>query len=208
MYVVLRLSPYNFFTFQSKSDTSFASITMSNEKLEMNGDANECPSSPQSGDSNSNTPSNSLPREVSPITPSVSLIPIKQEPEDEKSNGSVSSIIQTGSNSLSNLMKSSPLKTLLREDLKRRTGLSFSCTTTPSRSSSPPDTNWRCSNLKKNFSSSLQCFFCGILFPDQTLYFLHKGCHCESNPWRCNICGEQLFNVYEFNSHLLSKTHQ
>lgn len=54
----------------------------------------------------------------------------------------------------------------------------------------------------------LQCLFCGIEFPDQTLYFLHKGCHSESNPWKCNICGEQLNNVYEFNSHLLSKSHQ
>lgn len=54
----------------------------------------------------------------------------------------------------------------------------------------------------------LQCLFCGIEFPDQTLYFLHKGCHSESNHWKCNICGEQLGNVYEFNSHLLSKSHQ
>ncbi|KXJ80433.1 hypothetical protein RP20_CCG024991 [Aedes albopictus] len=54
----------------------------------------------------------------------------------------------------------------------------------------------------------LQCLFCGIEFPDQTLYFLHKGCHSESNPWKCNICGEQMCNVYEFNSHLLSKSHQ
>lgn len=185
---------------------SFTSITMSNENIVMNGDGNDSPGSPLSGDSNSNTPTISLPPEVSPITPSVSLIPIKQEPEDEKSNGSTSSI-QVNSNSLSNLMKSSPLKTLLREDLKRRTGLGFNCTT-PSRSSSPPDNEWKLSALKKNLSSSLKCFFCGILFPDQTLYFLHKGCHCESNPWRCNICGEQLFNVYEFNSHLLSKTHQ
>lgn len=55
---------------------------------------------------------------------------------------------------------------------------------------------------------NLQCLFCGIEFPDQTLYFLHKGCHSESNPWKCNICGEQCNNVYEFNSHLLSKSHQ
>ncbi|KAL1115960.1 hypothetical protein AAG570_005455 [Ranatra chinensis] len=54
----------------------------------------------------------------------------------------------------------------------------------------------------------LNCVFCGIGFPDQTLYFLHKGCHSESNPWKCNICGEQCCNVYDFNSHLLSKTHQ
>lgn len=54
----------------------------------------------------------------------------------------------------------------------------------------------------------LPCYFCGIEFPDQTLYFLHKGCHSESNPWKCNICGEQCSNVYEFNSHLLSRSHQ
>lgn len=56
--------------------------------------------------------------------------------------------------------------------------------------------------------SSLVCTFCSITFPDSTLYFLHKGCHCDSNPWKCNICGEQCCNVYEFNSHLLSKSHQ
>lgn len=59
-----------------------------------------------------------------------------------------------------------------------------------------------------NRKQILTCHFCGIEFPDETLYFLHKGCHCESNPWKCNICGEQCNNVYEFNSHLLSKSHQ
>ncbi|CAG0913067.1 unnamed protein product [Notodromas monacha] len=53
-----------------------------------------------------------------------------------------------------------------------------------------------------------QCVFCSIVFPDQTLYFLHKGFHSEGNPWKCNICTEQYANVYEFNSHLLSKPHQ
>ncbi|KAF0312202.1 Zinc finger and SCAN domain-containing protein 2 [Amphibalanus amphitrite] len=52
------------------------------------------------------------------------------------------------------------------------------------------------------------CTFCGILFPDQTLYFMHKGCHAENNPWKCNICSEVCHNVYEFNSHLLSQSHQ
>lgn len=56
--------------------------------------------------------------------------------------------------------------------------------------------------------ASLVCTFCSITFPDSTLYFLHKGCHCDSNPWKCNICGVQCCNVYEFNSHLLSKSHQ
>lgn len=58
------------------------------------------------------------------------------------------------------------------------------------------------------FRKTLQCSFCDITFPDQTLYFLHKGCHSETNPWKCNICGEQCSNVYDFNSHLLSKSHQ
>lgn len=70
--------------------------------------------------------------------------------------------------------------------------------------STGPESDLIALNRKRN----LQCLFCGIEFPDQTLYFLHKGCHSESNPWKCNICGEQSNNVYEFNSHLLSKSHQ
>ncbi|BET01748.1 Zinc finger protein [Nesidiocoris tenuis] len=52
------------------------------------------------------------------------------------------------------------------------------------------------------------CGHCGIRFPDRTLYFLHKGCHAEGNPWKCNICGVQTNNVYDFNCHLLSSKHQ
>jgi len=58
------------------------------------------------------------------------------------------------------------------------------------------------------FPALHQCVYCGIIFPDKTLYFLHKGCHSELNPWRCNICGELCNDVYDFNSHLLSKSHQ
>lgn len=52
------------------------------------------------------------------------------------------------------------------------------------------------------------CQYCGITFPDSTLYLLHKGCHSEASPWKCNICGDQTANVYDFNSHLVSKNHQ
>lgn len=127
----------------------------------------------------------------------------------------------------------SPLKSLLREDLKRRIVVRNS--TNRARSSGSPNSHpesspgdpatttngaitstgseqpsdssvWR-SNCKRSLSN-LQCIYCGIVFPDQTLYFLHKGCHSDANPWKCNICGEQCCNVYEFNSHLLSKSHQ
>lgn len=56
--------------------------------------------------------------------------------------------------------------------------------------------------------AALACVHCGIVFPDQTLYFLHKGVHSENNPWKCNICGEPCRDKYDFNTHILSKAHQ
>ncbi|CAG9763676.1 unnamed protein product [Ceutorhynchus assimilis] len=214
-----------------------------------NGDS---PNSPQSADSNSNAPTSShiqpnslrMEQETS-ITPSISLIPIKQEPGEEYSDNSKRSgslnlspesdsvtIENATSSSLSSLIKVSPLKSLLRDDLKRKL-ISKSNSSARGRSTASPNNNnsdspptdsntitngtitstgsdqpsdsslWRIMSKR-----SLQCVFCGIGFPDQTLYFLHKGCHSDANPWKCNICGEQCCNVYEFNSHLLSKSHQ
>lgn len=210
----------------------------------LNGDA---PGSPHSADSNSNAPTSThvplrLDQETN-ITPSISLIPIKQEPGEETSdtnrrNGPVNSSVsppggaQNTPSSLSSLIKVSPLKSLLRDDLKRKI-ITRSNSNNRSRSTASPNnpesspnestsTNgaitstateqpsdsslWR--TIGKRSLSNLQCVYCGITFPDQTLYFLHKGCHSDANPWKCNICGEQCCNVYEFNSHLLSKSHQ
>lgn len=141
------------------------------------------------------------------ITPSISLIPIKQEPNcnglDE--NGATSSNLP-----LQSLIKVSPLKSLLRDDLRRKLSSNFHNNNNNNNSASnlhsrgePPS-----STRPDPRSSGLQCTYCRITFPDQTLYFLHKGCHSESNPWKCNICGEQCCNLYQFNSHLLSKSHQ
>lgn len=52
------------------------------------------------------------------------------------------------------------------------------------------------------------CSHCNIVYPNQTLYFLHKGFHSESNPWRCNGCGHQSADLYDFNTHLFSVAHQ
>ncbi|KAG7201092.1 hypothetical protein KM043_017634 [Ampulex compressa] len=140
------------------------------------------------------------------ITPSISLIPIKQEPNSngiDDSSGATSSSLP-----LPSLIKVSPLKSLLRDDLRRK--LTSSSTTnnnssnTSAYSRGEPPTSTR----PDPRSTGLQCTHCRITFPDQTLYFLHKGCHSESNPWKCNICGEQCCNLYQFNSHLLSKSHQ
>ncbi|XP_061392495.1 uncharacterized protein LOC133327965 [Musca vetustissima] len=185
------------------------------------------------------------------ITPSISLIPIKQvsEPPSEDTvknsvnggetmNGgdSSESEFSAPNTRLTSLIKVSPLKSLLREDLKRRicakannritrnaasmennnviqSSLTPTCgtatsSTTPICNGTITSTGPENDSAGLNRKQILTCLFCGIEFPDETLYFLHKGCHCESNPWKCNICGEQLNNVYEFNAHLLSKSHQ
>jgi Pyruvate/2-oxoacid:ferredoxin oxidoreductase delta subunit len=53
-----------------------------------------------------------------------------------------------------------------------------------------------------------KCQHCSILFPNQTLYFLHRGFHSEGpNPWRCNGCGRCCTDMYDFNTHLMSDSH-
>lgn len=60
-----------------------------------------------------------------------------------------------------------------------------------------------------NFHKSVHtCAHCNIVYPNQTLYFLHKGFHSEGNPWRCNSCGHQSSDLYDFNTHLFSVAHQ
>ncbi|XP_012279715.1 Krueppel homolog 1 isoform X1 [Orussus abietinus] len=216
----------------------------------LNGDS---PNSPQSADSNSNAPSSSHHHQLAinstvvhrnvgggeeTITPSISLIPIKQEPNSNglDENGATSSSLP-----LPSLIKVSPLKSLLRDDLRRKLSTSSNSSTGNNHSGglNPGNNNNNNKSVNNNNTGNnnnntssclnssphsrgepptstrpdprttgLQCTHCRITFPDQTLYFLHKGCHSESNPWKCNICGEQCCNLYQFNSHLLSKSHQ
>jgi IKAROS family zinc finger protein len=54
-----------------------------------------------------------------------------------------------------------------------------------------------------------QCQHCNIVFPNQTLYFLHRGFHSgdPADPWRCNGCGQSCKDMYDFNTHLVSDPH-
>ena len=70
------------------------------------------------------------------------------------------------------------------------------CPTQSGRASPPPS------------SGRFTCTHCCITYPNQTLYFLHKGFHSDSNPWRCNGCGHQATDMYDFMSHLFSAAHQ
>ena len=56
--------------------------------------------------------------------------------------------------------------------------------------------------------SQWQCQHCNIIFPDQTLYFLHRGFHSNSSdPWKCNGCARRCADMYDFNTHLMSEAH-
>ncbi|XP_037945859.1 zinc finger protein 26-like [Teleopsis dalmanni] len=233
------------------SDTAVDSIVLPPQEHAMDCNAKSLPSST----SNINVRLTASPKihHDNHITPSISLIPIKQEPfnddmssdsnkgdskmspsaEQHNPSDTSESEFSLTNNKLNSLIKVSPLKSLLREDLKRRicakannritrnalavennnlkqgtSNNNSTCNSTPicngTITSSGQETELTILNRKQ----ILTCLFCGIEFPNETLYFLHKGCHCESNPWKCNICGEQCNNVYEFNSHLLSKSHQ
>ncbi|XP_049888165.1 zinc finger protein ztf-16 isoform X1 [Pectinophora gossypiella] len=179
-----------------------------NSDSRMNGEGG---SSPASGDSA--VASSSLSSLPANITPSITLIPIKQEPNAEEGGAGCEGDggdKRGVSSSLSSLIKVSPLKSLLREDLRRRISARGRARGSNASRASPSEGGVITSTHGDAAlaPSSLVCTFCAITFPDSTLYFLHKGCHCDSNPWKCNICGEQCCNVYEFNSHLLSKSHQ
>ena len=63
------------------------------------------------------------------------------------------------------------------------------------------------SEVQEN-ESNWRCQHCSITFPNQTLYFLHRGFHSDSNPWRCNGCGIKCADMYDFNTHLVSDPHR
>jgi len=74
---------------------------------------------------------------------------------------------------------------------------------------STADTGLNLTNSSKgSSSSSTTCTHCNIVYPNQTLYFLHRGFHSDSNPWRCNSCGHVCSDLYDFNTHLFSASHK
>ena len=61
------------------------------------------------------------------------------------------------------------------------------CDSSPSPTFSSSSTvSSNSSSCNKEHKSMHTCTHCNIVYPNQTLYFLHKGFHSEGNPWRCN----------------------
>jgi Pyruvate/2-oxoacid:ferredoxin oxidoreductase delta subunit len=73
---------------------------------------------------------------------------------------------------------------------------------------SQSNNNSNITNEVLEIDSNWQCQHCNITFPNQTLYFLHRGFHSDSNPWRCNGCGVKCSDMFDFNTHLVSDPHR
>jgi len=72
----------------------------------------------------------------------------------------------------------------------------------------PPCSSQTSARAPAPASPRFTCNHCHIVYPNQTLYFLHRGFHSDSNPWRCNGCGHVSTDLYDFNSHLFSVAHR
>ncbi len=51
-----------------------------------------------------------------------------------------------------------------------------------------------------------RCHFCGILFMERGMYFLHIALH-GNNPWQCSICQKIMQDKNEFTLHFVNQKH-
>ena len=54
------------------------------------------------------------------------------------------------------------------------------------------------------FRKKLYKCVCGILFKDQTTYYLHKSSHSSENPKKCSFCAFIAQDWYSFMTHFFS----
>ena len=67
------------------------------------------------------------------------------------------------------------------------------------------DVDAKSENLSDSFqqSSEYRCKYCNIVFNEYSLYSIHVGMHSNSNPWKCNVCGQICSNKIDFAVHIL-----
>ncbi|CAH1784343.1 unnamed protein product [Owenia fusiformis] len=54
---------------------------------------------------------------------------------------------------------------------------------------------------------SIKCIHCDIVFNDEVLFSIHKGCHSHNDPFTCNFCGLPCQNKYSFYTHIMRGHH-
>ena len=62
--------------------------------------------------------------------------------------------------------------------------------------------------LSKNLNGSHVCKFCEIAFMDSIMFTIHMGYHGFQNPFKCNMCGEEMSDKVAFFLHIARKAHQ
>ena len=82
----------------------------------------------------------------------------------------------------------------------------------PSDGASTRDTTNRMSvkqnaQQRKAENSKVECASCGVAFCDMILYRIHRGIHETGNPYKCNRCGLQLDDKYDFLGHITWDKH-
>lgn len=53
-----------------------------------------------------------------------------------------------------------------------------------------------------------KCQHCDFQFLDNILYTIHMGCHSYEHPFKCNICGHECFDKYDFACHFARGQHK
>ena len=61
---------------------------------------------------------------------------------------------------------------------------------------------------KGPLSGSHVCQHCELAFMDQIMYSIHMGYHGYQNPFKCNMCGDELTDKVSFFLHVARKSHQ
>ena len=59
-------------------------------------------------------------------------------------------------------------------------------------------------SLKMN---KFECCHCGIMFQDCIMYTVHMGYHGYSDPFKCNMCGHEAENRFQFFLHIARAAH-
>ncbi|CAG9768987.1 unnamed protein product [Ceutorhynchus assimilis] len=60
---------------------------------------------------------------------------------------------------------------------------------------------------KNNNTYEFACQYCGICFGDEVMFRIHMGYHGYSNPFTCNMCGEECQNKVKFFLHIARAAH-
>jgi len=153
-----------------------------------------------------------------PQPPVVPKPPPRSDDEDTSSSSSSDTVVPSSSSTPDHLLRMHPDLTVdgPPPPVKRPAYSQKKATSAKKRKrGTPADEPIRHSDTTRHDTdsqrhASYQCQYCQIQFPNQTLYFLHRGFHSPevSNPWKCNGCGVVCTDMYDFNTHLVSVAHK